>query len=69
MNRSVNTERGEILICEASLRDAMQFRELRLYALQDSPTAFSADYQTNLHHPTQYWEEMLTLHADESTMF
>lgn len=49
--------------------DAMQFRELRLYALQDSPTAFSADYQKNLNHPIQYWEELLTMHADESTMF
>lgn len=69
MNRSLQTPRGEILIREAIPRDAAAFRELRLYALKDSPTAFSADYQKNLNHPSQYWEDMLTMHADESTMF
>jgi hypothetical protein len=69
MNRSKNTERGEISMCEVSPKDAMEFRELRLYTLQDSRTAFSADYQRNLNHPSQYWEEMLTMQADESTIF
>ena len=69
MNQSLQTQRGEILIREASPRDAIPFRELRLYALQDSPTAFSADYQKNLNHLPQYWEDMLTMYADESTMF
>ena len=66
MNRSLNTARGEVFIREANPGDAIQFRELRLYALQDSPTAFSADFQRNLGHPPQYWEDMLTLQADES---
>ena len=69
MNEWFRTSRGEILIREASPKDAVPFRELRLYALQDSPTAFSADYQKNLNHPPQYWEDMLNMHADESTMF
>jgi ribosomal protein S18 acetylase RimI-like enzyme len=69
MSTLFTTARGTILIREANLKDASQFRELRLYALQDSPTAFSADYQKNVHHPTQYWEDMLTMHADESTIF
>ena len=69
MNRPLNTSRGGILIREAKPGDAIQFRELRLYALQESPTAFSADYQRNLSHPPQYWEDMLTLQADESTIF
>lgn len=69
MNGSLHTPRGEILIREASPKDAMDFRDLRLYALQDSPTAFSADYQRNLSHPAQYWEDLLTVHPDESTMF
>lgn len=68
MNRSVNTARGEILLREASPKDAIAFRDLRLYALQDSPTAFGADYQKNLSQPTQYWEDLLTMHADESTL-
>jgi ribosomal protein S18 acetylase RimI-like enzyme len=69
MNKSLETARGEILIREASPADAAAFRELRLYALQDSPTAFSADYQRNFHHPMGYWEDMLTMHPDESALF
>jgi ribosomal protein S18 acetylase RimI-like enzyme len=69
MNRSLQTPRGEIVIREATPTDAIQFRKLRLYALQDSPTAFSADYQKNLNHSTEYWEDLLTMHPDESTIF
>jgi ribosomal protein S18 acetylase RimI-like enzyme len=69
MNESLHTARGEISIREANPEDAILFRELRLYALQDSPTAFSADYQRNQSHPLQYWQDMLTMHADESTIF
>lgn len=69
MTESLHTSRGEIFTREANPGDAIQFRELRLQALQDSPTAFSADYQRNLSHPSQYWEDMLTMHADESTIF
>jgi RimJ/RimL family protein N-acetyltransferase len=69
MNGALNTRRGEIFIREASPRDAAQFRELRLYALQDSPIAFSADYQKNLSQPPQHWEDILTMHPDESTIF
>jgi ribosomal protein S18 acetylase RimI-like enzyme len=69
MNQFFPTPLGEILIREANPADALPFRELRLHALQDSPTAFSADYQRNLNHPQQYWQDMLTMHADESTLF
>jgi RimJ/RimL family protein N-acetyltransferase len=69
MTRSITTPRGKILIREASPADAHPFRELRLGALQDSPIAFSADYQKNLHEPLKHWEDMLTMHADESTIF
>ena len=48
MNGSLHTPRGEILIREASSQDAIEFRELRLYALQESPTAFRADYAAKL---------------------
>ena len=69
MSRSLTTPRGSISIREAEPADAVQFRDLRLGALQDSPVAFSADYQRNLSHPTQYWEDMLTMQADEATIF
>ena len=69
MNRSLTTPRGAIMIREANPADAVPFRQLRLYALQDSPTAFSADYQKNLHQPATYWEDLLTFHTDESTIF
>lgn len=69
MKASLQTSRGVIVIREATPMDAIPFRELRLYALQDSPTAFSADYQKNLSHSKQYWEELLTMNGDESTIF
>jgi len=53
------TPRGTILIREAQPSDALQFRDLRLFALQDAPTAFSADYQTNLSRPMSFWEKRL----------
>lgn len=69
MKEAFATPHGEILIREANAGDAIPFRELRLHALQDSPTAFSADYQRNLSHAPQYWEDMLNPHPDESTIF
>jgi RimJ/RimL family protein N-acetyltransferase len=69
MTHSFATPRGEILIREAKPADAIPFRELRLGALLDSPIAFTADYQKNLNHPPKYWEDLLTMHADESTIF
>ena len=69
MNSPITTPHGPIVIREATPADAMPFRELRLEALQDSPTAFSADYQQNLNHPAKYWEDRLTMEKDEATIF
>lgn len=69
MNKSLNTARGILLIREANPVDALRFRELRLEALQDSPIAFSADYQQNLNHPPKYWQDRLTMQPDEATIF
>ena len=60
MIKSIQTTRGAVLIREGNLGDAIQFRELRLFALQDSPTAFSADYEVNANHPMSFWEGRLT---------
>jgi RimJ/RimL family protein N-acetyltransferase len=69
MIRSVVTPLGTVVIREANIADAPSFRELRLGALQNSPIAFSADYQKNFSHPAKYWEDLLSPHPDESTMF
>jgi ribosomal protein S18 acetylase RimI-like enzyme len=69
MNRSITTPRGVIIIRGASPTDAMPYRELRLEALQDSPVAFSADYQQNLNQPPKYWEDRLTMAEDEAILF
>jgi ribosomal protein S18 acetylase RimI-like enzyme len=69
MNRSISTTRGNITIREATPSDAPRFRELRLEALLNNPIAFTADYQKNLNHPPKYWEEMLKMQAEESTIF
>ena len=68
MNSSITTSRGTITIRDATSTDAMPFRELRLEALRDCPTAFSADYQKNLNHPAKYWEDRLTMEEDEETI-
>jgi RimJ/RimL family protein N-acetyltransferase len=69
MNHSMNTRLGAILLREAKPTDAAAFRELRLGGLQDSPIAFSADYQKNLNEPPKFWEDRLTMHPDEATIF
>jgi RimJ/RimL family protein N-acetyltransferase len=69
MIRSLTTPNGKIVIRDANVVDAIRFRELRLEALEDSPIAFSADYQRNFNQPAKYWEDLLTPHQDESTMF
>ena len=69
MNKSITTPRGPFIIRHATPADAMPFRELRLDALQDSPIAFSADYQQNLNQPAKYWEGRLTMEEDEATLF
>jgi len=59
MNKSIETVKGAINIREASFADVDQFRELRLFALQDAPTAFSADLDINTKHSKRFWEDRL----------
>ena len=59
INQTIQTLRGSITIRAAALSDTAPFRELRLHALQNAPTAFSADYQFNLAQPMTYWEGRL----------
>ncbi len=69
MNRSLRTSRGIIKIRQSNLADALNFRELRLGALQDSPTAFSMDYQRSFNYPSKYWEDTLAMDNNESAIF
>jgi RimJ/RimL family protein N-acetyltransferase len=69
MKTLLSTPRGAITIRRAGPTDAAHFRDLRLYALQESPAAFGADYQRTLSHPPDYWEERLTMHADEAAIY
>lgn len=57
--QTIETDRGRIIIREANISDADQFRELRLDALQDSPTAFPAEYSVNANQPMGFWEGRL----------
>lgn len=69
MSQTFTTTLGSVLIREADPSDAPAYRDLRLYALQESPIAFSADYQKNASYPPQYWVERLTMHAEESAIY
>jgi len=59
IHRALETSRGNITIREATPSDVSQYRELRLHALENAPTAFSSDYQVNLNQPISFWERRL----------
>lgn len=59
MIKSLDTPRGTVIIREATLADVVQYRELRLFALEESPLAFGQDYGTSLNHPPEFWQERL----------
>jgi len=68
MIKSMQTPKGTTTIRDASLADAERFRDLRLFALQDSPTAFSADYETNARQTISFWKTRLKP-AENSIIF
>ncbi len=59
MIKSISTARGSIVIREANMTDMDQYRTLRLFALQESPLAFGADYESSLNYPPEFWQERL----------
>ena len=68
MIKSFDTLRGKVIIRDGNMGDVVQFRELRLFALQESPTAFSADYEINFNHLMSFWEGRLTF-DEHGTIF
>jgi len=58
-----------VTIRPATLADVKSFRELRLEALQNHPTAFGQDYTEVLSRQQKYWEETLTINNEEEAIF
>lgn len=69
MIKSLTTPRGTIIVRQSNPADAASFRELRLGALLDSPTAFSMDFQRASQQSIKYWEDTLTMEGNESAIF
>lgn len=69
MIKSIKTPRGTIVVRQSNLADAWNFRDLRLEALQDSPTAFSMDHERSSNYPAKYWEDSLAMDDNESAIF
>jgi len=59
MIKAVETNQGTVIIREANMTDLEQFRELRLFALKESPLAFGTDYETDRNRSPEYWQERL----------
>ena len=56
---NLETSHGLVIIRQGTNADVEQFRELRLDALEESPTAFPADYSAYVEHPRSFWENRL----------
>ncbi len=65
---SIATMRGTVIIRPAVVEDTLSYRDLRLEALQNHPTAFSSDYATALARPMSFWTERLQSGGTETTV-
>lgn len=59
METTVTTVRGDITLRPSRREDATNYRDLRLDALQRSPAAFGADYESSAARPLSFWEERM----------
>lgn len=59
----------EIIIRHAESSDLDSFRELRLKALKNHPTAFGADYEEALAYPNEHWPERLKMDGNKEAIF
>jgi ribosomal protein S18 acetylase RimI-like enzyme len=69
MQNTIPTGQGNVLIRTAQPADAGAYRELRLEALKNHPTAFGSDYEENLQHPDGYWQERLNINDEQEALF
>jgi RimJ/RimL family protein N-acetyltransferase len=59
----------EIIIRHAASSDVASFRELRLEALRNHPTAFMADYEETAARPNEHWQERLKIEKVHEALF
>jgi RimJ/RimL family protein N-acetyltransferase len=59
----------EIKIRHATALDIDGFRELRLEALKNHPTAFGADYEESAARPNEHWQKRLKIDKDHEALF
>jgi RimJ/RimL family protein N-acetyltransferase len=59
----------EIIIRQAAISDLDSFRELRLDALKNHPTAFGADYEESAARPNEHWQERLKIDKEHEALF
>ena len=64
-----STPLEEIIIRHTTPEDLPAFRELRLKALKDHPTAYGSDYEEALLKPLSYWGGRLAVIEKEQAMF
>ena len=58
-NRSIESTQGNVIIRLGEASDAPGYRDLRLEALREHPTAFGSDYETYRAKPMAHWVERL----------
>jgi RimJ/RimL family protein N-acetyltransferase len=59
----------EIVIRHATTSDLDAFREMRLEALKNHPSAFGADYEGSAARPNEYWQERLKIDQEHEALF
>lgn len=59
----------KIIIRHSASSDLHAFRDLRLEALKNHPTAFGSDYAESSSKPIAHWEERLKINIGEQAMF
>jgi ribosomal protein S18 acetylase RimI-like enzyme len=63
------TPHGEVLIRPIQREDWAVYRELRLEALKNHPTAFGADYEENQQHSDEHWQKRVEIDDEREALF
>ena len=60
---------ADFIIRHATTSDLDAFRDLRLEALKNHPTAFGADYEESAARTNEYWQERLEFDKSQEALF